>query len=984
MDTNPSLPIGTITFLLTDIEGSTRLWEEHHQRMGPVLARHDAILTSALEGNGGVIVRRRGEGDSFFAVFARATDAVAAAAAFQRALRAEPWPKLTPLRVRVGINTGEAELRRGDYYGSSINRCARIRALGSGGQTLLGRTTYELVRDALPPRVTLRDLGSHQLKDLQRPEQIFQLLHPELPSEFPPLKSLNHLPHHLPVQLTSFIGREREMGEVEELLGAARLLTLAGAGGTGKTRLALQVAADLLPEYPEGAWFVDLAPLSEGELVPQAVAAVLSVREEPGKPATQTLAEALQARTLLLLLDNCEHLLPACAELVTALLRRCPGVRILATSREAMGVAGETIYRLPSLSLPDLRAARASVESVTQYEAVRLFIERARASHPSFTVTNANAPALAEVCHRLDGIPLAIELAAARVKVLTVEQIRVRLDDRFRLLTGGSRGALPRQQTLRAAIDWSYDLLSERERALLRRLSIFAGGFTLEAAEAVCSNAVDSCQLTVDSRKRDPSSLSTVNCQLSTIDVLDLLGQLVDKSLVLMDEELEPRYRMLETIRAYALERMHGASEHSATAERHAAWAVALAETGETGLRGPDQVAWVSRLADELDNFRAAMEWSLSRQDGETAGRLAGALARFYHWRGYVTEGRGWLEQILSAGATLSPAIRAHALLGAALLCHEQAEAETALAHAEESLDLHRQLHDLRGVAASLEQLGHIVNLQGDFERASALFEESLATSRAIGDPVGTAAALNALGYMAWFNEQYDRATTLCEESLRLRRGLGDQWGIAYSLEFLGLALVARGATEDAFRALKECLQLRRQLDDKRGVAAALMQLGFASLIGGDPDSARRHLEESLPLWREVNNPDNTATVLSGLGAAHRGLGEYARSADFFVESLSLFQRIGMSWGIAECLEGLAMTAQAAGEFARSLRLAGLAEATREVDRLPLKDEQRKQYARLQAAAAARLSEEACVAAWAEGRCMSLDQAVAEARALAR
>jgi predicted ATPase/class 3 adenylate cyclase len=1002
MESDTSLPTGTITLLLTDIEGSTRLWEEHPEQMGPACARHHALLTDAIEAHGGLIIPRRGEGDSFFAVFTRATDAVAAADQLQRALFAEPWPALTPIRVRAGIHTGEVELRRGDYYGSSITRCVRIRSLGTGGQTLLGRSTCELVRDALPPRVTLRDLGSHQLKDLQRPEQVYQLLHPDLPADFPPLKSLNQLPHNLPIQLTSFIGRESEMEEVQRLLGARRLLTLTGAGGTGKTRLALQVAAELLGEYREGAWFVDLGPLTEGERVPQAVAAVLSVREEAGRPALQTLVEALQARTLLLVLDNCEHLLPACAELVTALLRRCPGVRVLATSREAINVEGEALYRLPSLSLPDLRPSQPGVESMTQYEAVRLFIERARTSHPSFTVTNANAPALAELCHRLDGIPLALELAAARVRVLSVEQLRTRLDDRFRLLTGSSRAALPRHQTLRAAIDWSYDLLTEAERVLLRRLSVFVGGFTLEAAEEVCSNA--ECGMrNAELGEEAPSSIPhSAFCILHSEDVLDLLASLVDKSLA--QQDAEGRFGLLETIRAYALERLREGSEHSATAERHAAWAVTLAEEGETGLRGPDQVLWQGRLAHELDNFRAAMEWSLSGQDGEiaeggtaersevvlvrcrmveVAGRLAGALARFFHWRGYVTEGRGWLEQALSAGAALSAATRARLLLGAALLCHEQAEGETARRYAEESLEIYRQLDDSRGVAAALEQLGHIVNLQDDVERAVALFEESLATSRASGDRAGMAAALNALGYMAWFNEEHARATTLCEESLRLRRELGDLWGIAYSLEFLGLALVARGAAEDALRALAECLQLRRQLDDKRGVAAALMQLGFAVLVGRDPDSARRYFEESLPLWREVNNPDNTATVLSGLGAAHRGLGEYARSAAFFIESLFLFQRIAMPWGIAECLEGLATTARAAGELQRSLRFAALAEATREADPLPLKEWQREQYARLQAAAAAALGEGACTAAWAEGRSMSLEQAIAEAREIA-
>jgi tetratricopeptide (TPR) repeat protein len=462
---------------------------------------------------------------------------------------------------------------------------------------------------------------------------------------------------------------------------------------------------------------------------------------------------------------------------------------------------------------------------------------------------------------------------------------------------------------------------------------------------------------------------------------LDLLASLVDKSLI--QQDAGGRFRLLETIREYALERLHGAGEHRATAERHVAWAVALAEAAEPGLHGPDQVPWLGRLADEMDNFRAAMEWSLNRQDGETAGRLAGALARFFHWRGYVTEGRGWLERPLAADTTVSRATRAKLLLGAALLCHEQAEAETARRYAEESLALQRQLDNPRGVAEAREELGHIVNLQGDFERVTALFEECLTLSRSVGDRVRTASVLNALGYMAWFYQESERAAALCEESLRLHRELGHLWGIAYSLEFLGLARVGMHDLAEATRVFEECLRIRRDLDDRRGVAAALMQLGFAAQIGGDAVTGRRHFEESLPIWWEVNNPDNAGTVLNGLANVHRMLGEYARSAAFSVESLSLFQRIAMPWGIADCLDGLARTAQGAGEFRRSLRFAGLAEATREGGRVPIRDSHRRMNAQVQAAAASALGEGECAAAWAEGRRMSPEQALAEARELA-
>jgi class 3 adenylate cyclase len=484
----PELPTGTVTFLFTDIEGSTRLWEQHPGAMEAALTRHDALAATVIQQHDGSLVKHRGEGDSLFAVFPRATDAVAAAVALQQALRAEPWPDEIPLRVRMALHTGDAAVRDGDYFGAAVNRCARLRAVAHGGQLLLSSATQELVRDSLPEEVGFRDLGEHRLRDLARPERVYQLLHPDLPADFPLLTSLNTLPNNLPQQVTSFVGREKEMAEVRRLLTTTRLLTLTGSGGTGKTRLTLQVAADLLEGDGDGVWLVELAPLADPALVPQAVATALGIREEPGKPLDQTLVEYLRPKRLLLLLDNCEHLLSACAGLAGQILRGCPNVQIMATSREGLNIPGETTYRLPSLSLPDPRQLPSTVEGLTQYEAVKLFIDRATAAVPSFTVTNQNAPAVAQLCVRLDGIPLAIELAAARVKAMSVEQINGRIADMFRLLTGGSRTALPRQQTLRAAIDWSYDLLSEKEKILLRRLSVFAGGWTLEAVEQVCAD----------------------------------------------------------------------------------------------------------------------------------------------------------------------------------------------------------------------------------------------------------------------------------------------------------------------------------------------------------------------------------------------------------------------------------------------------------------------------------------------------------------
>jgi predicted ATPase/class 3 adenylate cyclase len=570
----PELPTATVTFLFTDVEGSTRLWEEHPTAMREALARHDALIEAGVEQHGGVVVRPRGEGDSRFAVFARATDAVAAAVAIQQALHGEVWPLPTPLRVRMALHTGEADLRDGDYYGSVVNRCARLRATAHGGQTLLSQVTAALVGDSVSSGVGLRDLGEHRLADLQRPERVFQIVAAGLPAEFPPLRSLESVPHNLPLQLTSFVGREREMAEVAHLLGQTRLLTLTGVGGTGKTRLALQVAADQLAEYPQGVWLVELAPLADQALVPQTVAAVLGVREDGRRPLLATLTDVLRPKHLLIVLDNCEHLIDACAQLTDALLRACPKVQVLATSREALGIAGETSWRVPSLALSETDGQPA-VEALRQVEAVRLFVERAVAAQSRFALTPVTAPLVVQVCRRLDGIPLALEMAAVRLRGLSVEQLADRLDQRFRLLTGGSRTALPRQQTLQATVDWSYSLLTPEEQALFARVSVFARGFTLEAAEAVCAGGV-----------------------IAAADVLDLLVRLVEKSLVVADdgEAVSTRYRLLETLRQYGRERLVASEEAATVHGNHAAYFLALAEQAERAWHGPEQVAWLGRL----------------------------------------------------------------------------------------------------------------------------------------------------------------------------------------------------------------------------------------------------------------------------------------------------------------------------------------------------------------------------------------------------
>src|ERR1700752_3091500 len=530
-----SLPTGTVTFLFTDIEGSTQLWEKFPAEMNTALAKHDAILKERIESNRGHIIKTTGDG--VHAVFVTVIEAIDAALSVQHDLQL--LIDNLEIKVRMGLHTGEAERRGDDYYGQTLNRAARVMSAGHGGQILISSVTAELAREHLPENTNLLDLGEHRLKNLSKPEHLYQINAPGLRTEFPALHSLNLHPNNLPVQLTSFIGREQELAEEKQKLEGARLLTLIGPGGTGKTRLSLQLANDLLVSFRDGVWLIELAPITEPSLVLQAVAAVFGVREQPGMPLDSLVLNYLRDKHLLLILDNCEHLVETCAQLADQYLHHCPNLKILASSREALGINGETVYRVPSLVLPD--QSKDSPESLMGYESIQLFVDRASAASPAFNLTEKNAASVAQICYRLDGIPLAIELAAARARVFSPEQIASRLDDRFRLLTGGSRTALPRQQTLRALIDWSYDLLSRDEQTLLRRLSVFAGSWSFEAVEVICSD----------------------------LDVLDLLTQLINKSLVVMEEGDDTRYRLLETIRQYARDKLLEAGEGKEVRNKH-------------------------------------------------------------------------------------------------------------------------------------------------------------------------------------------------------------------------------------------------------------------------------------------------------------------------------------------------------------------------------------------------------------------------------
>ena len=666
-------------------------------------------------------------------------------------------------------------------------------------------------------------------------------------------------PSNLPAALTSFIGRKRELAEVRRLLQTTRLVTLSGPGGCGKTRLAIQVASDTLPEVPDGGWLVELAALNDPALVPQSVATVLGVREEPGRSIAETLAESLASKTLLLVLDNCEHLSAACATLAGSLLTSCPNLRIVATSQEPLGVPGEVLWRIPMLGVPELRGTGAATrDAVGRYEAVRLFVDRASAAHAAFQLTDQNAAAVAQICRRVDGIPLAIELAAARVKVLAPDQILARLEDRFKLLTGGSRTVLPRQQTLRAAVDWSYDLLGPGERTLLNRLSVFAGGFTLEAAEQICGDE-----------------------SLDSLDVLDMVSTLVDKSLVVPEEQSDGRvrYRLLETIRDYGRERLEAAGERPAFLARHATFYLAFAEEAEPELTGSSQALWLDRLEREHENLRQAMTTFEGAKDAERGLTLGRALWRFWWVRGRWAEGRKRLASLLSVeSSTPRSSARSRALHAATVLARGEGDYDAARPLGEEALAIARESGDQRATALALFELANIAGDQVDEEAARRGYESALPLFREVGDKPGISGCLHNLGVLAEDTGDYAAARLLYEEGLAINREIGYRSREAASLNGLGGVAYYEGSLERSRACHLQALAIQGELGDSRGTAFSLRELGEVATALADAHAAADFLKQSLEIYQTLHDRQGIATAIEGLAALSASKGEPERA----------------------------------------------------------------------------------------------------------
>ena len=808
-----ALPSGTVTVMMTEVEDATRLFARHRLDAARILRRYQELIDAVAASCRGTPLGAGGVGDSTLALFARASDAVACALGVQRAIAGEEGQGRVRVQVRIALHTGEVDPDSVDWRGTAVNCCAEIRALAHGGQVLVSGAVRELVGDDLPPEAALRDLGLHRLRKLERSEHLFQLDHPDLPHDFPLLRSAQARRHNLLPQLTSFVGRERELKELATLLGSTRLVTLTGAGGSGKTRLAIEVAARKAEQTRDGAWLVDLAPVFDPQLVLKAVARVLGVRERPHSSLLGDTLERLRESELLLVLDNCEHLVDTCARLAEDLLRPCPELRLLATSREPLGVPGERVFRTGSLTVS---ARNDPPDAIVRADAVILFGDRATAVLGHFTLEPDTAPLVGHICRRLDGLPLAIELAAARTASLSLEDLSSHLDDCFALLTGGARTALPRQRTLEATVTWSYQMLSERQRYLFNRLAVFAGGWTLAAAETVCDRA-----------------------GIQARNVVEDLASLVDRSLVVCDalEGQLTRYRLLETLRQYGLIKLREAGEASIVRDAHLNWAVELAEEAEQHLDGLDQAAWLDRLESELDNLRAALDWAITSGNPEAGLRLASiTIGGMWVWRGHVPEGQRWLQRLLATPGDVAATARAKGLLAAGRVDFQAGQWTRGTQLCEQSRELFRSAGDGAGEARALLWLAFNRWGTEDSDEIGDAFAAAIDAARRAKRPLETAIAL-VFSSMWWAPRDLDRAQELVEEAgLLIQRAESPNW-LAHSYELRALVAYLRGDVERAHALMSNALPIYLQIGNRGCSTHCLESTAAVVAAGGRPDA---------------------------------------------------------------------------------------------------------------------------------------------------
>jgi predicted ATPase/class 3 adenylate cyclase len=906
--------------LFTDLEESTPLWENHPGLMQELTAKHDAIMREAIESHRGRVVKTTGDG--FHAIFDAASDAAAAALAGQLAMLEEPWPADTgPLQVRMGLHTGESRERDRDYYGADVNRAARVMAVAHGGQILASQATAAIVRNAAPADVTLADLGEHRLRGLAAPDRLWQLCHPSLPAEFPPLETLSTLKHNLPVQLSTFVGRQQELADIRRLLQQTHLLTLLGPGGTGKTRLMLEAAEEVIGDYPGGVYLAELAPLTDPDLIDERIAAAVGVQEQPGRAIRDSLVDFLRRKEFLLLLDNVEHVVRQCAEMAEHLLTHCPRLKILVTGREALFIHGEVTLQIPSLSLPT-RNGSLDLRQIRSSEAVQLFLTRAQEFRPDFELNQANAATIAEIVRRLDGIPLALELATARLRLLSVDQIAERLDDRFRLLTGGRRTALGRQQTLRAMIDWSWNLLDRHERLLLQRLAVFSGGWTMEAAQAVAADD-----------------------DLDEYEVFDLLEQLVGKSLVTVKYPArgEARYGMLESIRQYGLERLYESGEGEMLRDRYTDYYVTFAEEAGSHLWQSDMLPWMGRIVAELDNLRAVMVWTQDERP-ELALRIAANLIyREVQWL-HPAEARSWLE----------PAIER---------ARQRLAAEPAAVRMDDFI-------------RALVGLGATYGWYGRHAEAVPILEEGIELARRHGEYRHLVYATGTK-YGGTLHVLPAAQMRELEEAIAIGRENGFVVELIYPLGAYALSLIAEGKMDEGWPLVEEALALARQLNNPYMNAVVQAGHGMVASLRGELAAAREHSLVALENYETLNMRRGTATARSQVAHVARWTGDLEEAEAHYRRSIVGWQELGHLSAVAHQVECFAYIALERGQYQHAATLLGAAENARQQLNALSKaqneiDELRQAMERL--AEAVGVGQRDSWLAW--GRQMSLDDAV--------
>lgn len=915
-------PTGTVTFLFTDIECSTRLAQEFPGTFQTAVNIHHTILQNVIESNRGFVFEI--VGDAFCCAFETANDAVNAAVEVNLALAREKWEG-PEIKIRTGIHSGKAEWSGLKYLGYiTLARSARVMSAAYGEQILISNDTYKLLDLQLNPQkpemkliknensahlglqgkpeISFRDLGERRLKDLMQPIRLFQVTAPDIREEFPPLKTLDPRRNNLPVQVTSFIGRKEEIENAKELLKHSSLLTLTGTGGSGKTRLALKIAADVIDEYNFGVWIFEFESLSENSHLANSIAKVLGVTENPKITVEEHLIDYIKDREMLLIFDNCEHVINAAAILAYKLISNCPGLKIIATSREALRCEGEKIFQVSSLKYPESEK-KISTETLNKYESARLFIERATSSNPHFSIKDEDTAAIAGICNKLEGIPLAIELAAARVKTLSIEQIYKRLDDRFSLLTAGYRTALPRQQTLRALINWSYELLNEKEKTLWNRLCVFSGGWTLEASEEICTDEI-----------------------IIKTEMIELLEALVEKSIIIFNAETI-RYRMLESIKQFGAEKLKDENELDYLSERHFIYYAELTIAAGEKLKGDEIITGLKILDNEYANVMKALEWSVKSYRNTEAANLVLSLRTYWEIRGMTLEGLDHYESIRKMFSDDKDAIYYKVITAAGVFHRFNSDFKTAEKLFEESLNFYREISDEAGIAESLKNLGQAYYFRGEYMKASVYYNESLAISNALDNKRDIADLLNFLGNVSFHRGDYTSASDFFQKSLKIKKQIGDISGTAISLNGMGLIELDLGNYSAASGFFEESLSIYQETGYKTGIGVILNNLGAISYGLGDYIKASEYYEESMVIKQETGDKRGKALLLSNLGSIYYDLGDYNKTHEFYEESLNISRDIGDKSMVVLSLNSLASVVsetdfrKAAGLFEESLAI---------------------------------------------------------------